>query len=145
MKKNSWILVANSSHAIIFSVEKNTQLHEVHVFDHPESRLHEQDLISSKPGRNFDSVGGGRHAYQAPTSAKTIEYNAFAKDISVYLDKAREENKFAKLYIGANPSFLGILRQVLSPQTLELIVQEIDRDLTHMKAEEIREHLPPVI
>ncbi len=145
MKKETWILVANSSLAKIFKIEKNSILTEVKEMTHPESRLHEGDLVSSRPGRTYESVGTARHAIEPHHTQKHEEFTIFAKFISGYLDTAREEGKYGKLYISAGPAFLGILRQTFSLATNQLIAGEIDKDLTHTATTEIRSHLPPVV
>jgi protein required for attachment to host cells len=145
MKKEIWVLVANSSNAKIYKVERNQNFIELEVLEHQESRQKDSDLVSSKPGRQFDSLGMGRHAYQQKTSPKLQEYETFARQISNHLDEAREKGKFGKLYLAANPSFLGILRSFMSGHTQALIAGEIDKDLTQIKPQEIREHLPLVL
>lgn len=70
MKKEVWVIVANSTYAKIYKAESNKSLKEISRFEHPASRLHEQDLVSSKPGRTFESVGPARHAVEPKTSAK---------------------------------------------------------------------------
>lgn len=145
MKKETWILVANGSLAKIFKIEKNKILTEIKQLTHPASRQHEGDLVSSKPGRTFNSVGVLRHAYEPPQTQKVQEFNNFAKDLSEYLDTAREEGQYDRLYIAASPTFLGLLRQNLSQSTSKLVAGEVDKDMTHMPTAEIREHLPPVV
>jgi protein required for attachment to host cells len=145
MKKEIWVLVANSSFARIYKVEKNHTLVELEVFEHPESRLHEMDLTSGKPGRVFDRFGGGRHAMEQQTSPKMNEFMIFAKQLSSHLDTARNKGTFGKLYIAASPLFLGLLRQEISSLTAELIAGEVPKDMTHVTKEEIVENLPPII
>src|SRR5262245_42681650 len=140
MKKETWILVSNSSMAKIFRIEKNQNLIEIAQLTHPESRLHERDLVSSKPGRDFDSMGSSRHAYEAQHSQKSTEFHLFARHISNFLSSAQSEGKYDKLYIAASPVFLGILRQELSRPINMLIAGEVDKDMTQMAPGEIREN-----
>lgn len=145
MKKDIWIIVANSSHAKIFKVERNKELIEVEDLIHVQSRQKDSELVTSKPGRQFDSLGMGRHAYQQKTSPKLQEFETFARQIANHLDIAREKGLFNKLYLAANPSFLGILRPLLSNLTEELIAGEVAKDMTQLKMQEIRDHLPFVL
>ena len=137
----SWLLVANSSMARLFTVKNMDQLTELHTFTHPESRLPEQDLISSKPGRSFDRMGKHRHMMEPPTTQKRQEFEQFAKAISDYLDEARKEATFSRLYVAAGPTFLGTLRKAFHPQVLELIEKEISKDLVHSDQKQILEEL----
>lgn len=142
MKQETWILVANGSLAKIFKIEKNSILTEIAEIQHPESRQKELDLVSSKPGRTFASMGTGvRHAYERPHTQKNTELHIFAKTLADYLDAARTKGDFSRLYLAANPQFLGILRQSLSTNTHDLIAGQVDKDMTHLSSAEILAHI----
>src|SRR4051794_21082580 len=115
MKKDSWLLVANSSIARIFKIEKRHELTEIKVLEHPESRLRNLDLVSDKPGRDFESAGAGRHALEPKVLPKRQEFAVFAKSLADYLETARNQGEFETLYVAASPALLGLLRQSLHP------------------------------
>lgn len=142
MKKDCWLLVANSSLARIFKFEKRHELKEIKVMEHPESRLHNIDLVSDKPGRDFESSGNRRHALEPKVLPKKLEFAAFAKDIAEYLENARQEGVYDTLYIAAGPALLGLLRQSFHPNTVRIIKGEMDKDMTQMKTMDIPSHLP---
>lgn len=142
MKKETWLLVANSSFARIYKLEKNHHLEELKVLEHPESRLHNIDLVSDKPGRDFESGGTRRHALEQKTSPKKQEFSVFAKMLADYLEDAHNEGTFDTLYIAASPSLLGLLRQSIHPNTAKLIKGEVDKDMTLFKPHEIPPLLP---
>jgi protein required for attachment to host cells len=142
MKQNQqWVLVANASSAKIFHLENKKTLVELNTFSHPESRLHEQDLTSSAPGRDFTSMGSRRHAMEPKTTQKDHEFELFAKSLSEHLDTARLNKDFSQLIVMASPNFLGILRHAFSPATKDLINKEINKDVVHMSTSDILEHL----
>lgn len=142
MKAKTWIVVANSWHAKVFQADKPGLLSEVHQIEHPDAKLHNKDLNSDRPGRTNASYSPGHSALEPPTSAKQKEVDHFARQISDYLDKSRQEGRFERLYLAAPPSFLGTLRQNLSSPTSSLVAGEVDKDFTHFKSKEICEHLP---
>jgi protein required for attachment to host cells len=142
MKKESWLVVANSSIARIYKIEKKHDLFEIKVLEHPESRLHNLDLVSDKPGRDFESAGIGKHSLEPKTLPKRQEFALFAKSIADYLENARNQGEFDTLYVAANPSLLGLLRQSLHPNTAKLLKGEVDKDLTLLKPRDIPTHLP---
>lgn len=142
MKKDTWLIVANSSLARIFKVEKKQLLKELKTLEHPESRLHNRDLVSDKPGRDFESIGPTRHTMEPPTSPKQQEFTLFAKQIAEYLEEARLKGEFDRLYLAASPVLLGLLRQTLNPSIVKLLNGEVDKDMTHFKPQEIVSHLP---
>lgn len=108
--------------------------------EHPESRLHNRDLVSDKPGRDFESVGSARHSLEPQHTPHDNEMTLFAKEIASYLEKAYNQGEFLRLYVAASPSMLGKLRQVLNNNIIKLIEAELDKDLTHAKPEEIFNH-----
>lgn len=134
---DKWVLVANASSARLFRLESMNKLVELEDFVHPESRLHEQDLSSSAPGREFSSVGNRRSAMEPKTSQKDHEIALFAKTLSSHLDKAHADNNFSQLVVIASPSFLGTLRQTFSTTITNLITKEINKDLVHLSTGDI--------
>lgn len=142
MKKNTWLIVANSSIARIYRLENKHSLVEIEVLEHPESRLHNLEIVSDKPGRDSNRVGWGRHAVSTRGTPKEHECTVFVNKIASYLEAARKKQEFEKLYITASPTILGLIRQELSPSTAKLIQGEADKDMTQMKPEEILAHLP---
>jgi protein required for attachment to host cells len=144
MKKDSWLIVANTSVARIYKFVKGRPLKELQVFEHPESRLHNLDLVTDKPGRDFESIGGGtrRHALEQKVMPKKHEFAIFAKQLSDYLEGARVRGEFESIYIAASPTLLGLLRQSFHPNTAKLIKGELDKDMTQMNPTEIPNHLP---
>lgn len=142
MKKDTWLLVANSSIARLFKVIKKQSLEEMKVLEHPESHLHTRDLVSDKMGRDFESVGPARHSIEPHISPKQQEFINFAKQIARYLDEARLKGEYERLYLVAGPSLLGHLRHELSPSTAKLVQAEANKDITHLTPQEMVSHLP---
>jgi hypothetical protein len=77
MKKQSWIVVANSTIARVFKLEK-LKLTELECLIHPESRLKQQDLVSDKAGRTNESMFPSRSAMEQENSPKKVEAILFA-------------------------------------------------------------------
>ncbi len=134
----TWILVADSSRARLFSVNKALEpLNEIDSFSHPECRAKTQDLISDRQGRGADR-GNMDHEVEP----KRQEAMSFAKQLSDHLRNGRTAGLFKKLYIAAAPGFLGLLRTKLDNPTAQLVVEEVNKDLTLLDPGEIRRHLP---
>ena len=140
--KSTWILVADSSRARIFVVDTPSTLQEIEDFAHTEGRLHEQDLTSDLPGKDAGIAGAGGHAYQDQIDPKEQEAINFAKSIANHLDEERNLNKFEKLMIISDPSFLGKLREQLSGQSQKAVCFELDKNITTHSIDDIRKHLP---
>lgn len=140
----TWVIVADSCQAKIFRLLKFPKLEEISHLEHPESRLHNQDLISSRPGRGFQSMGNSRSAYQQETEPKQVEAIKFASEIAHLLYTASNHGEFNRLYLIAEPSFLGLLRRHIDPQVQKNIIAEIAKELTSAPIETIEHHLSEV-
>lgn len=145
MRKDSWLIAANTCIAKIYKVGKHQSLIQVEVLEHPESRLHNQDLVSDKPGRDFESMGCTRHSLEPHTSPKQHECIIFAKIVADYLKVAYHQGVFETLYLAASPNFLGLLRQTMEPAIAKSIAGETDKDMTQMDPKEIVAHVPFLI
>ncbi len=136
-QQERWVLVANATSARIFRMENLHKLTELKSFVHPEGRMHDNDLVSDQPGRDFASTGNRRHALEQKTSPKDVENAHFARQISNYLDTERKNSSFSELFVIAAPSFLGILRQTFHPSLQALIQKEVNKDVVRLSTAEI--------
>lgn len=140
--KSTWLIVADNSKARIFTVDSHMgPIEEIGSISHDEARLHEQEMTSDLPGRG-NNKGGAGHAYQDEISPKDQENINFAKQIANELDAARKGGKFKQIMLVAAPGFLGNLRNQLSAQTQKMACFELAKNISHLNAKEIREHLP---
>ncbi|MGR9099595.1 MAG: host attachment protein [Gammaproteobacteria bacterium] len=141
--KASWILVADSCRARIFTADTpSSALREIEDFAHAEGRLHEQSMTSDLSGRDPGLGGTGGHPYDDKTGPKKQEAVTFAKRIARHLDEAHNERKFDQLLVISEPSFLGKLRNEFSDQVRNVICFELDKNITQHNAGEIRRQLP---
>ncbi|MDP5209800.1 host attachment protein [Microbulbifer sp. 2205BS26-8] len=139
----AWILVANQSQARIFEVEKRAgQLQEIEDLFHPESRLPGREQESDAPGRSFDSHGQGRHALGNFSEIHRRSGDKFSKQIAKKLERGRQEGRYEKLYIVAEPYMVGSLRNALKIPTRATVACETGKNLVDFQPEEIRAQLP---
>lgn len=138
-----WVLVADSGRARLFRAGgARAPLEEQTDLVMPAARLREQELLSDRPGRAFDSAGRGRHAMEPATPAKEVESRRFAARIAALLDAERQAGAFARLVLVAPPAFLGQLRAALGDPVRALVGAEVHKDLVRLDAAALREHLP---
>ncbi len=138
-----WVLVADSSHARIFEVERaDGPLREIASVDHPEGRMHARELTSDLPGRRFATAGPKRHGMAQRVSVKDEQAIEFARELAHHLEANRAREQFYRLYVAASPRFLGHLRDVLEPSTAATVRAAYDKNWVRASAEEIREQLP---
>ncbi|MGF1642299.1 MAG: host attachment protein [Thiotrichales bacterium] len=138
-----WIVVADAARARFLAADKpNAVLMEIEDRVHYASRLHARDLESERAPRVHDSHGLGRHAIEPATDVKTIEAEAFAREVCHHLEESRNAGRFQKLYLIAAPQFLGLLRGGLSQGVKNLVAGEMDKNLTQHSLTDIRGQLP---
>lgn len=133
----TWVVVADKCQATIYQIVKFPKLKQIKVLEHPESRLHDRDLVTTKPGRTFQRGGSTRHSYQPEVGPKQMEVIKFATELGKYLVEEENQKTFNRLYIIAEPAFLGVLRQHINNGVKKTIVSEIAKDLTNSNTEAI--------
>lgn len=145
MNKPTWIVVANASHAKIYSnagLKKGLQL--VSELDHPESREKRLDINSDRPG-NYKSNGSGRGAFVHSTDPKHNEADHFALELAKNLDHGRSINQYDRLILVASNPFLGMLKNRLDNHVLDRVSETIEKDYTKSNDRELAAHLEHVI
>lgn len=143
---NTWILVAHRGGARLFENKgPGKGLHLVDEIDNPAGKLKNREIDSDKQGRAFNSKGAGRHAYQ-PEQLPTEHVAAqFAKQLSTVLDDARNQKRYERLVLVADPRFLGNLRSALNTQTASLVSGTVDKDLAMTEARDLPRFLEDVL
>ncbi|MGH8807804.1 MAG: host attachment protein [Noviherbaspirillum sp.] len=140
--RTTWILAADSSRARIFEVHGlRDHLREIEDFANPAGRRGELDLTSDSRGR-FYGRGGSSQANTGEPSVDPVEHETelFSKQVSEYLDKARNEHRFDTLCLIAYPKFLGMMRQNLSKEVQKLVKDEVPKDISGLDAREIEDY-----
>ena len=139
----AWIVVADASLARFFSSSApKGELNLEKKMSCNKARAANRDLVTDAPGRTFDSHGVGRHANDGDNSPKEHIACQFAKDVSRELTKARQKGAFDRLYIIADPRFLGLLNKSFDRPLQKVIVGEINKNMARHSVEEIRNVLP---
>lgn len=141
--KKIWVLVANGHSGKIFeSAKRNEGLKEalpydLHMPNPPTGKKHGDE----RPGRVHESVGEQRHAMEPRSDMEKLAKENFARYVATVLGEEAQKDKFDELVVVASPEFLGDLRDEMHGELRKKVVGEIDKDLTHMKAKELRERI----
>ena len=136
------IVVADQAEAVFYDAESLEAVpKEVARISDPVAHLHDRDLVSDRPGRGHESVGGARHAIASENDPRHVEATRFAQRIARRIDDARRRHEFEELVIVAGPPFLGLMRQALSRPTRAAVTRELRKDLVHSPVIELREQL----
>jgi protein required for attachment to host cells len=145
-KTKTWVVVADGSRARLFINDgpgKGLRLLQNGniASEHPPTR----EISTDRPGRTFDSTGGGRHAMEPPSDSHRHAKRAFAQDLAARLNQAQKQNAFDRIVLIAPPQALGDLRATLSPGVRDRVSGELNKDLTHLKDDELVEPVGAVL
>ncbi len=137
------VINTNSNTCRIYHYQKHpAQLTLLKEIIHPESKLKKSDyLTSDKPGQYRTDVTSGGGAYSQRTDPKEVEIDAFSREIAKEIDLGRTKNTFEKLILIAPPHMTGCLFQHLNKHAKELIINNIQKDLQHLKDHELLNYL----
>ena len=137
-----WILVANASHARLFSRASPTDpLVPFATMEHPESRLKGSELASDRPGHEATDHSSGGNRYEPRSDVRRKEHQRFAREIAHRLDTALAGAEFSALWIFASSPFLGELKAQLSDAVDKHVQLAHDSDLTSLGLAEIEQRL----
>ncbi|MEI8125659.1 MAG: host attachment protein [Parachlamydiaceae bacterium] len=138
---HTWVVVANNCEATIYRLVKFPKIEEISHLEHPESKLHNQDLVSSRPGKGSQRGGNISYSYESETGPKHLEAVKFATYLGDYLSSAEQKKEFNRLYLFAETSFLGLLRPHINAATKKTVVVEVPKDLMKSDIHLIEKHL----
>lgn len=138
----TWILAADAGRARLFSAgTRNGRLTELADLVNPEARLSEHERVSDRRGR----MGGGAgksNAFEARESPERQSAIVFARRLCKMLGQGRRVGACNRIYVLAEPAFLGLLRRHLDPPTRRLVKFERGSDLVRRAVPVIRGALP---
>jgi len=144
--KTTWILIADASRARILKNDGpglGIDAIDGMMFEGENRRV--QDIMADKPGRSYDTAGGGRHAMEYKSDAKHEDERAFAETLISALQEAHDRKDYDQLILIAPPKMLGDLRAA-SPAALKAVTcAEINKDLTQIPNGEMADHLKDVL
>jgi len=135
----TWLLVANRTRARVLEIRsERDQPVERAAFVNPTGRAHERDLDSDAAGRFYGKGEWNQgHSATASESLGEHEVDRFVVEIRDFLDHARSERRFERLWLVAAPAFLGHLRNAFAKPLRDRVALEVDKDLTTDKPDEI--------
>ena len=143
--KKTWVLVAHRGGARVFENKgPGTGLSLLQDIPHPDGRLRSKDLGTDEPGRSHDSHGA-RHSFQQEVGLAAHVAEAFARQLAGILDEGRVGQRYGRLVLVAEAHFLGILRAALSREASALVTASLNKDLGHVKTDEMPKHLHDVL
>jgi protein required for attachment to host cells len=147
MNSTSWVLIADSSRGLLYSVLKRGEPWTlVKEYTHPASRVTEGGLTTDQPGRTHSSTANGaRSAMESKTSPKEVEFEHFAHELAGALHDGHGQQAYDRIVLVAPPHFLGLLRKSINSTVSKLIGATLDKDYLHLSAKDVHKHLDALI
>lgn len=146
----TWIVSGDASRARVLQVTGPNELEEVQDFINPRARQQGREQLTDAHPR-FNGHGGvgapgsgrtgGPGSDREETSPADLETEKFSKEIGRFLDEARMQRRYDRLFLIAPPRFLGMVRKELGKEVRKLVRDEIDKDLSWLDAREIDAYL----
>lgn len=138
----TWILVANARQARI--LEHCGAGQGVHAVPGKHLKAEDATAYSDKPGIGHSIAGPAANAMDRARTQDQADL-AFAKALCTVLTEAHKEERYDRLVIFAGPHMLGLIRKLRPVEIEDVLLKEIDKDLTNLSAEQIEAHLEDVI
>jgi len=146
MEAPTWILVADSSRARIFSMTDPDEMWTfVEEHDRPRARLRARELMADSGGRTAAPRTGMPAAMEPHTDPTEVEADKFARDLSDVLEHARTQHAWKRLVIAAPPKFLGKLRNALDEDTSKLVEKSFAKELTGLSDHDLFERMQELL
>jgi protein required for attachment to host cells len=141
MTTDTWILLANSTHArLIDDPGPGKPLTVLREFEHPEGRAKGLELVTDRPSRN--AQGGNDSAmYTQRTDPRRAEREHFAHELTEVLDEGRRRGDYAHLVLVASNPFLGMLTSELDDSAKAMVTQTVPHDYLMMPLEDLKPKL----
>ncbi|HTP82696.1 MAG TPA: host attachment protein [Alphaproteobacteria bacterium] len=144
--RRTWVMIADAACARFFMTEGHDILPvDGAVLENPAAHGHSRDLVSDRPGRTIESVGGAHHAQEPRTDPHRAAKADFAKRVADYVETNAAANKFDDLVMVAPPQMLGDLRGALGRQASARLAGTAAKDLMKIPAAEMKAHLQPIL
>ncbi|MGH8224753.1 MAG: host attachment protein [Gammaproteobacteria bacterium] len=133
-----WVMVGDNSRARMFLTNRAAPLEEKEDHQPSVSQGREKERFTDRSGHIQHGAEGGR-------DPRVEAERRFVRTIAERLREARLSGEYERLFLVAPPDFLGELRQALDAQTREAVVGEMAKNLSDLRPEEIRAHLPELL
>lgn len=141
LSNETWVLVADGEKALFLVNEGDAEYPVLNVRreeqqDNPQTR----EQAANKRGRQFESVGPGRSAYE-DTDWHELAKERFADDLAEMLYERAHRGAFRRIVLVAAPGVLGELRDKMHKEVADRVVGEVPKTLTNHPVEEIEKVL----
>ncbi len=136
------VIAADRGHARLFSIARNQeQLQELSDLVNANARMPAHSLVTDRQGRTLSRQHGSRAAL-GRENLQAESARRFAHDVGAMLANRLHAQRAGRLFIIADPEFLGMLRIELRARQLAVPMRSIAKNVTCTSTARIRSYLP---
>ncbi|MDE2236054.1 MAG: host attachment protein [Gammaproteobacteria bacterium] len=136
------VVAADRGRARLFSIAPGQErLQEIQDFLNADARLRARNLASDRQGRGLNRTRASRAAL-GNASLQDESASRFAHEVSGVIAGKLLRKTNTRLFVIADPQFLGLLRGELRARKLRAPVRYIAKNLTRSSSARIRGYLP---
>jgi protein required for attachment to host cells len=142
-KARVWYAIADGGRARFVERDDNGAYRTVVSFDSADLHHKASDLVSDGRVRVMESATPGRSAVEPRQDPKRAAKEDFVKLVADELAAAHERGAYDQLMLVAPPRVLTELKQKLAKPIADLVVKDLQKDLTKVPDHDLTEHLAP--
>lgn len=142
-KAKLWYAIADGGRARFVERDENGFFHTVANFESTDLHARATDLGTDRPTKVQDRVGSGRHAVEPRQDLKQQAKQDFVKLVADELAVEHGRGAFDQLMLVAPPGVLTELKQHLAKPIADLVVRDLQKDLTKVPDHDLTGHLAP--
>lgn len=137
------VVAADSARARLFRAgTPDAPLEEVDALVNPEARLHEHDIVEDSAGRRGTRPTQAKRSALGGETAKRHRAEEFAAAVCEHATHQLRAARADRLYLVAEPEFLGLLRRILDRSVARQIAGSVAKSVTSKPPSRIRAALP---
>jgi protein required for attachment to host cells len=142
-KAKIWYVIADGGRARFVERDENGAFRTVSSFVSTALHAKSSDLGRDRPARVMESANAGRSAVEPRRDLKEAAKEDFIKLVAEQIDSEHGRGQFDKLVLVAPPGVLTELRSKLSKPMAEIVVDDLQKDLTKIPDHDLTGHLAP--
>ena len=142
-KAKVWYAIADGGRARFVERDEGGAYRTIVSFESADVHRKARDLVSDAPGRAMESATPARSAVEPRQDPKRAAKDDFVKLVADKLASEHGRSAFDQLVLVAPPRVLTELKQKLAKPVADLVVKDLQKDLTKVPDHDLTEHLAP--
>ncbi len=144
MKKTRlYYVIADGGRARLVERDEAGAFRTISSFVSTELHKSAHELGRDRPARVQESAGPSRHAVEPRRDLHEAAKEDFIRTLAADLASLHAQGEFDRLVLVAPPGALTELKAALSKPTSEIVVRELQKDLTKVPDHDLAAHLSP--